>query len=269
MDYANCSQEPLEDGGFLLTDVQTRAGKILSVYLGPGAVFAILPEASDPAIMYSFLREHLSAVRVCLYVDRLGYFDPYSAALSDPCDAEALQEEIYKRLYQAPQVYTSSALERMKANLIRSDAAQRGYYRDDTGILYFLRGETFRRASEKDSEHIFRLCLFGGVFGLHRFATGRWFTGLVYLLTCGVFLVGWLTDLLQLFMGTAKDKHGFLICPLQDKSKKLLVLPIGIIIAVVALMAYLRFNPVSFLTPNTGLSRLFNQNFGDILTHLA
>ncbi|WP_097459795.1 NINE protein [Mangrovitalea sediminis] len=38
------------------------------------------------------------------------------------------------------------------------------------------------------------LLTFFGVLGLHRFYIGKWFTGLVYLLTGGLFLVGVLFD---------------------------------------------------------------------------
>lgn len=38
------------------------------------------------------------------------------------------------------------------------------------------------------------LLTFFGVLGLHRFYMGKWFTGLVYLLTGGLFLVGVLFD---------------------------------------------------------------------------
>lgn len=39
------------------------------------------------------------------------------------------------------------------------------------------------------------LLAFLGVFGLHRFYMGKWITGIVWLLTGGLFFVGWLYDL--------------------------------------------------------------------------
>ncbi len=38
------------------------------------------------------------------------------------------------------------------------------------------------------------LLTFLGVFGIHRFYMGKWGTGLIYLFTGGLFLVGWLYD---------------------------------------------------------------------------
>lgn len=38
------------------------------------------------------------------------------------------------------------------------------------------------------------LLTFGGVFGLHRMYMGKWITGLLWLLTGGLFLIGWLYD---------------------------------------------------------------------------
>jgi TM2 domain-containing membrane protein YozV len=38
------------------------------------------------------------------------------------------------------------------------------------------------------------LLTFLGVFGVHRFYMGKWFTGLLYLLTGGLFLIGYIYD---------------------------------------------------------------------------
>lgn len=39
------------------------------------------------------------------------------------------------------------------------------------------------------------LLTFLGVFGVHRMYLGKWITGILYLLTGGFFLIGWLYDL--------------------------------------------------------------------------
>lgn len=38
------------------------------------------------------------------------------------------------------------------------------------------------------------LLTFLGIFGIHRFYLGKWVTGLLYLLTLGLFGIGWLYD---------------------------------------------------------------------------
>ena len=42
------------------------------------------------------------------------------------------------------------------------------------------------------------LLTFGGVFGLHRFYMGKWVTGLIYLLSGGLFFVGVVYDVLTM-----------------------------------------------------------------------
>ncbi|MCB1234096.1 MAG: TM2 domain-containing protein [Verrucomicrobiae bacterium] len=49
-------------------------------------------------------------------------------------------------------------------------------------------------AGNVDYSAAWLLQTFGGVFGLHRMYMGKWLTGILYLCTGGLFLVGWLHD---------------------------------------------------------------------------
>lgn len=53
------------------------------------------------------------------------------------------------------------------------------------------------------------LAFFGGGLGLHRFYVGKIGTGILWLLTGGLFLVGWIVDLLMIIFDGFRDVHGF------------------------------------------------------------
>ncbi len=55
------------------------------------------------------------------------------------------------------------------------------------------------------------LCIFGffGVAGVHRMYVGRWKTGILYTLTLGIFFMGTLYDLYELYNESFKDTDGF------------------------------------------------------------
>lgn len=55
------------------------------------------------------------------------------------------------------------------------------------------------------------LCFFLGVFGIHRFYVGRIATGILYLLTWGVFGFGALFDFISILIGSFRDQYGSLI----------------------------------------------------------
>lgn len=57
----------------------------------------------------------------------------------------------------------------------------------------------------------FLLCLFFGMFGLHRFYVGKVGTGLLQLFTAGGLALWWLLDLLVILLGGFTDKEGHLI----------------------------------------------------------
>jgi TM2 domain-containing membrane protein YozV len=50
------------------------------------------------------------------------------------------------------------------------------------------------RAGRYDYNAAWILLTFLGVFGIHRFYMGKWFTGILYLLTGGLFLIGYIYD---------------------------------------------------------------------------
>ena len=53
------------------------------------------------------------------------------------------------------------------------------------------------------------LCFFLGYLGIHRFYVGKIGTGILYLVTGGLFGIGWLIDLIIIAMGRFRDYYGF------------------------------------------------------------
>lgn len=46
----------------------------------------------------------------------------------------------------------------------------------------------------------FLLCLFLGFFGVHKFYEGKTAIGIIYILTCGLFGIGWIVDLISILL---------------------------------------------------------------------
>ena len=52
------------------------------------------------------------------------------------------------------------------------------------------------------------LCVFGGFLGLHQVYVGKLFMGLIYLITGGIFGIGWIIDIIRIVAGSFRDNVG-------------------------------------------------------------
>lgn len=59
--------------------------------------------------------------------------------------------------------------------------------------------------SEKSRTIALILCICGGFFGFHLFYVGRGRLGFIYLVTGGLFMLGWILDLILIITGNFKD----------------------------------------------------------------
>ena len=66
--------------------------------------------------------------------------------------------------------------------------------------------------SKKDWLVALIIAFFGGYLGLHRFYCGKVASGVVYLLTFGVFGLGVIIDLILIVCKKFKDSDGALVC---------------------------------------------------------
>ncbi|HUT81333.1 MAG TPA: TM2 domain-containing protein [Candidatus Bathyarchaeia archaeon] len=64
-------------------------------------------------------------------------------------------------------------------------------------------------ASQKSRSFALILCLFGGIFGLHRFYLRKFVTAILYLFTAGFFTIGIIVDLVLITAGRFKDANGY------------------------------------------------------------
>jgi TM2 domain-containing membrane protein YozV len=62
--------------------------------------------------------------------------------------------------------------------------------------------------SDKNKITALLLCIFLGGLGIHRFYVGKIGTGIVWLLTGGVFGIGWIVDIVMIAVDKFKDKQG-------------------------------------------------------------
>ena len=69
------------------------------------------------------------------------------------------------------------------------------------------------QTSDKSKKTALILCICGGLFGLHQFYVGNIGKGILYFCTCGLFMFGWIADIIKISTGSFRDNVG---APLRE-----------------------------------------------------
>lgn len=64
------------------------------------------------------------------------------------------------------------------------------------------------QTSNKSKKTALLLCIFGGFFGLHYFYVGKIGKGILYVITFGLFMFGWIVDIFKIALGKFTDNVG-------------------------------------------------------------
>ena len=245
--YSNFTRQDLEDGCIVCDDVHLPSGTICTVYISPYSIYVLSCGHSSPEERYFEIQNLLGAVRIRLYLlpseqSAVGLYDPMCNALVGEMDEDALAQDVEAWLCTGRVIYSPSSRERMVSKLKAADIQARGYAVQENGDIFLLHKGTVRKASPVSSDLQYYLTLFFGPLGLHRLVLGKIMSGLLYLFTGGLFLAGWLLDLLQLFIGMQTDKEKRYVLPLANRKQKILLLPFGLLVGFLLFQVYLKFS---------------------------
>lgn len=72
-------------------------------------------------------------------------------------------------------------------------------------------GQTPQNISAKSKATAAVLCFLLGLLGIHRFYVGKIGTGILWLLTGGLFGIGFIVDFIMILCGSFEDKDGAII----------------------------------------------------------
>ena len=223
---------------YVLDDILLSEGHLCGVYIGSSGIFVLADLRASPEALYRALRDLFGTTMLRLYIADKGLYDPAERSAYTVYTDDELYEQIRIWISSDSVRWAESRMAEFQDRLLVADKRCRGPYSGSDGETYFLRRGTICMASNRSSTAFFYLTIFGGVFGIHRFALGEVFPGLLYLFTGGLFGIGWLLDLLSLFLGLVKDKKGRYLLPLPNRLRKLAVVPIGILFSSFVFLLY-------------------------------
>ena len=235
------SCDELQSGICIFRNILTDFGQLDAVYLGPGGAFIELKQTQDPGLCCVLLKDLLHISRLQLHSSVQGLYDPVSDTFSAPLPQREVEAFALSFVdgNDSWLGYSPDDLRRMGDRLKRADAFARGCFCNDEGRIYVRHRDVFREVSDVDPNLLYYLTLFGGALGIHRFFLGKFWSGLLYLFSGGLFLTGWACDLLFLFAGYFRDKRKRVLSPPKNRLIKALFIPAGLLVSGFILIALL------------------------------
>lgn len=95
------------------------------------------------------------------------------------------------------------------------------------GVTYVNKHGRWKEASSFNTQQVFLLSVFGGMFGAHLFHFKKKGKGFLYFITFGLFGMGWFFDSIEILFGIYKDPEGKYLLPLENKLIGLIMLLLG------------------------------------------
>lgn len=254
----DATQEPDVPKLSVCTDINLPEGLLTKIYIGPCGIFAIADSSESPELLYRALQTQSGTPHVRLYVEESGLYTPCNKTWEKLSPSTDLEDEIICWTTGRREVLGEESRARIEQQLFLADAKAKGFFEDEDGTIYILRGEDFIPTSRLAPDFLYWLTMFGAPLGLHRFWMGRFGSGLIYLLTAGLFGIGWLMDELALLTGHQRDRRHRLVRVPTHRMKKILAIPIGLLWTAFSLYFYFRIIQLTANGMSAGLQTVLN-----------
>ena len=183
------------------------------------------------------------------------YLNPFSDCVNtvDNIDLH-LEELLNSGTYYFDETWISYLTDKMLF-----EGGKRGEIKQNSeGQSFIRKNGAWLPMSSESTEEVFYNTIKFDWFGWFQFHRGKKFVGVFYLLTLGLFGVGYFFDVLSFFTGSARDVDGFYYEPLKDKKRGLIFLGIALVVAIVLCIVYMTL----FSLLNTGLGSILAASAG-------
>lgn len=102
----------------------------------------------------------------------------------------------------------------------------------------FLGREAYYPTAAIDPDEYAKTTILFGIIGLHRFKYDSKLRGVGYILTCGLMGIGYLADVLLIFLNSVRFRNNTYLLPNYNRKEQLKYLPLGILFSVAVVVAY-------------------------------